>query len=70
MNSNIFCLGSPSYKKVPKQGRKKKNVKKDVKSVNLRIRINPFFYFRNLNDNQIERLSSKTFAGLLSLEKL
>ena len=69
MNSNIFCLGSPSYKKVPKQGQKK-TVKKDVKSVNLRIRINPFFYFRNLNDNQIERLSSKTFAGLLSLEKL
>ena len=28
MNSNNFCLGSPSYKKVPKQGRKKKREKR------------------------------------------
>lgn len=28
------------------------------------------FYLRYLNDNQILQLSSKTFAGLSSLEKL
>ena len=28
------------------------------------------FYIRYLNDNQFMRLSSKTFAGLSSLEKL
>ena len=86
MNLNIFCLGFRSLQKGAKTKPKKKNEKrrKIRKSVLwlqlLRVKINPpyarekemvfFFNFRNLNNNQIQRLSSKTFVGLSSLEKL